>query len=303
MPQLVSIILTTIAPIIIVAGLGALLDRTKVLDPRTVSRIAIYLAIPALAFYGIANSTITSYELGILVLFSLLSTLTITGLAWLVTIWFKMKRLTASAFILSVALINLSNYGIPLNEFAYGQPGLERALILAVLGFVYANTAGVFIASWGRASVLRSFLNVFTVPAPYAAVLGLAVNAGYLSVPELVFRVTDILRGAAIPLMLIMLGIQISRASLKGDWSLILGASSMRLVGGAAVGFMVAAWLGLAGVTRQVAIVEASMPTAVTAVILATEFKSEAKLTSSVILVSTVLSIFTLSIILAILAQ
>ena len=74
-------------------------------------------------------------------------------------------------------------------------------------------------------------------------------------------------------------------------------------MGGAAVGFMVAAWLGLEGVTRQVAIVEASMPTAVTAVILATEFKSEAKLTSSVILVSTVLSIFTLSIILTILAQ
>jgi predicted permease len=301
MPHILSIILTTIAPIIVVAGLGVLLDRTKVLDPRSISRVAIYLAIPALAFDGIANSSITSFELGSLVLFSLLSTFTITGLAWLVTVWFKMPRLTASAFILSVALINLSNYGIPLNEFAFGQPGLERAIILAVLGFVYANTVGVFIASWGRASVLRSFLNVLMVPAPYAALLGLATNAGYIAVPELILRVAEILRGAAVPLMLIMLGIQISRASLKGERTIVLGASGMRLLGGAAVGFLFAALLGLDGINRQVAIVEASMPTAVTAGILATEFNSDAKLTSSIVLTSTLLSVLTLSIILSIL--
>ena len=301
MPQFISIILTTIIPIVLVAGLGVLLDKTKVLDPQSISRVAIYLAIPALAFSGIANSSITSYELANLVLFGLLTTLTITGLAWLATLWFKMTRLTASAFILSVALINLSNYGIPLNEFAFGQPGLERAIILAVLGFVYANTVGVFIASWGRASVWRSFLNVFMVPAPYAAVLGLAVNVGYVSLPALVMRVAEILQGAAVPLMLILLGIQISRASLKGDWSVIMGASGMRLLGGALVGFLFAALLGLEGATRQVAIVESSMPTAVTAVILATEFKSDAKLTGSIVLVSTLLSVLTLSVILSIL--
>ncbi len=299
MPQIFNIILTTIAPIVLVAGFGALLDKTKLLDARSISRVAIYLTTPALAFYGIANSTLKNGELGRLILFFLLSTITITVLAWLVTIWFKMNRLTASAFIMSVGLINLANYGIPLNEFSFGQLGLERAIIIAVLGNIYANTAGVFVASWGQASIIQALKNVAKVPTPYAAILGLVVNQGYFSMPSLVMRIAGILQGAAIPLMLIMLGIQISRVSLKGQWSVIFGASAMRLLGGAAVGIAVSFLLGLEGVTGQVAIVQASMPTAVIAVIIATEFESDAKLTSSIILVSTLFSVLTLSVLLS----
>ncbi len=299
MPQIINIILTTIAPIIVVAGLGALLDKTKKLEARSVSRVAIYLATPALAFYSLANSSLNKTELGNLVLFFILATSSITILAWLVSRWFKMERLTASAFVLSVSLINLSNYGIPLNEFAFGQVGLERALMLAVCGFIYSNTVGVFLASWGQASILQSFKNVLKVPTPYAAVLGIAVNQNLLTVPEGVMQVTGILRDAAVPLMLIMLGIQISRVSVKGQWQLILGAAGLRLLGGMAIGVAIASYLGLEGITRQVAIVETSMPTAVTAALLATEFESDAELTGSIILVSTLLSIITLSVLLS----
>lgn len=299
MLQIINIILTTIAPIILVAGLGALLDKIKPLQARSISRLAIYLTTPSLAFYGIANSSINSREFGNLILFSLLSTLAITLLAWLVTRLFKMSQLTASAFVLSVSLINLANYGIPLNEFAFGQPGMERAIVLAVMGFVYSNTMGVFLASWGKASVLNSAKNVFKVPTPYAVVLGFAVNQGYIPVPELIMRTTGILQGAAVPLMLIMLGIQISRVSLDGQWKIVLGASAMRLLGGMAVGFLVALLLGLDGTTRQVATVQASMPTAVIAVMLATEFESDARLVGSTILVSTLFSIVTLSVLLS----
>jgi len=299
MLQIINIILTTIAPIILVAGLGALLDRTKPLEARSISRVAIYLTTPSLAFYSLANSSINSREFGNLILFSLLSTLAITVLAWLVTRLFRMPQLTASAFVLSVGLINLANYGIPLNEFAFGQPGMERAIVLAVMGFVYSNTIGVFLASWGRASILNSAKNVFKVPTPYAVVLGFAVNQGYFTMPDLIMKTTGILRGAAVPLMLIMLGIQISRVTINGQWGIVLGASTMRLLGGMAVGLLLAVLLGLEGTTRQVAVVQSSMPTAVIAVMLATEFESDARLVGSVILVSTLMSILTLSVLLS----
>jgi predicted permease len=302
MPQFINIILTTIAPIILVAGFGALLDRTKVLDARSISRVAIYLTTPSLAFYGIANSSIKSDELGRLLLFAILSTLAITGLAWLITVWSKMDRVTASAFVLSVSLVNVANYGIPLNQFAFGQGGMERAIIVAVWGTVYANTMGVFLASWGRASISEALKNVIRVPTPYMAILALTVNLGYLPVPDLFMQVTNILRGAAVPLMLIMLGIQISRVSLQGQWGIVLGASGMRLLGGAAIGFLFTILLGLEGVTRQVAIVESAMPSAVIATMLATEFRSDAKLTGSIILCATLLSIVTLSVLLSFLA-
>ena len=69
------------------------------------------------------------------------------------------------------------------------------------------------------------------------------------------------------------------------------------MVGVAAIGLLLALLLGLGGVTRQVAIVQAAMPTAVAAGVLATEFNSDAKLVSSIIMVSTLLSLITLPVI------
>jgi predicted permease len=296
---MIHILITIIAPIIVIAGLGALLDRTKAIETRAISRVVIYLANPALAFYGIANSSIKSSELGGLFLFSILSVGTITIFAWLVSVGLKMDRLTRSAFILSIALINMGNYGLPLNEFAFGQPGLERAIIIAVLNSLNANTLGIFLASSGKASIPQALVNVFKVPLPHAVILGLIVNLGHLSVPDFVMRVTGLLSEAAVPLMLIMLGIQISRVSLRGGrWKIIAGASSLRLLGGAVVGFLFSVLLGLEGVTHKVAVVEAAMPTAVVSSVLATEFDNDSKLVSSIILLSTLLSLITLPIIL-----
>jgi predicted permease len=96
--------------------------------------------------------------------------------------------------------------------------------------------------------------------------------------------------------MLIMLGVQISRTTLQGRWGLTVGVSLTRLIGGALVGLFFATLLGLTGITRQVAIIEAAMPTAVMASVLATEFKGDAKLVSSIVLLSTLLSLITLPI-------
>jgi hypothetical protein len=291
---MIHIFLTVVAPIIVIAGLGALLDRTRVLEVRTISRVVIYLASPALAFYGIANTTITGSELSGLVLFFLLNTATMTFIAWGISRLLKLDRLTRSAFMLSMILINVGNYGIPLNEFAFGQPGLERALIFMVVSSFTINTLGVFLASWGKASISSAILNVFKVPLPYAVFLGTFVNLGYLPSIEFVMRVTNLLGQAAVPLMLIMLGVQVSRTTLQGQWGMMVGVSLTRLVGGALVGIFYATLLGLSGVTRQVAIIEVAMPTAVMASVLATEFESDSKLVSSIVLMSTLLSLITL---------
>jgi predicted permease len=126
-------------------------------------------------------------------------------------------------------------------------------------------------------------------------------NLGYLPTAELVMRVTKLLGDAAIPLMLIVLGIQISRTSLQRQGGIMLGVSLTRLVGGAVVGSLFALLLGLQGVTRRVAVVEAAMPTAVMTSVLATEFEGDSQLVSSIILLSTLLSLLTLPILLYIL--
>ncbi len=294
MPQIINIILTTISPIILIAGLGALLDKFKKMDTSSLSAIIIYLGSPSLAFHTLANSSISREELGRLLLFSVSVLLIVTATSWLISTGLKMDRLTSSAFVLSASLVNGLNYGVPLNQFAFGQAGLERAIVIGVIFALYAYTSGVFLASWGKASLLQAGINIFRVPLPYAAILGLTVNMTETTVPPLLMRMTEVLGNLAIPLMLVVLGIQVSRASLHGRWGVMIGASAIRLLGGAVLGLALAFLLGLGGVARQTAVVEAAMPTAVVASVLATEFNSDARLVSSIVVLSTLLSILTL---------
>jgi predicted permease len=59
--------------------------------------------------------------------------------------------------------------------------------------------------------------------------------------------------------------------------------------------------LGMTGLARQVSIIEASMPTAVTAGVLATEFGSDAEFVTAVILVGTLASVVSLGVLLSLL--
>jgi len=101
--------------------------------------------------------------------------------------------------------------------------------------------------------------------------------------------------------MLALLGIQLSRASIRGRIKPIVMAAGMRLIVSPVIAVALVALLGLSGLTRQVAIVQASMPTAVIAGVLTTEFGGDIDFVTGAILVSTVASTVTLSVILSLL--
>jgi predicted permease len=288
-----------IGPIFLIVGLAVLVDRRFAPDPRAFSRVVVYLFSPFLILDGIARSDLGAAEMGLIMAMAALSTLLIALVGWGLTRLFRFDRKLKSAFMLSVTLINAGNYGLPLNEFAFGQAGLQRAIIFFVVTAVMANTLGVYLASRGTASVRRSLLNVLTVPLPYATALGFILNVRNTTLPLPIERAITLLSQATVPCMLIILGLQLSRTSVKGQLGPILLATATRLVIAPLIAFPLAGLLGLSGLARQVSIIEASMPTAVMGGVLATEFGSDAQFTTAVILVSTLASIVTLSILLS----
>jgi predicted permease len=100
--------------------------------------------------------------------------------------------------------------------------------------------------------------------------------------------------------MLVVLGIQLSRAKMSRErLKPMLLASSMRLVVSPLLILVPIAVFGMTGLTRQVALVEAAMPTAVLGGVLATEFGSDYEFVTGTILISTLFSILTLSLLLS----
>lgn len=291
-----------IAPVFLVVGVAVILDRRLHIDPRPLSQLVVYLFTPFMVVDGIANSDLDGSEAGQIVLVALSVSVLMALTGYLVARAVRLDRRLVGVFVLSVTLINAGNYGIPLNRFAFGDAGEAHAMIYFVITVTVSNTLGIFLASSGTVSARRALWNVFRVPLPYAVVIAFALNGLDVTLPVPVARATELLGQAAIPAMLTVLGLQLSRASLQvKTLRTALLAVGMRLAVAPLIALLLVALMEMNGVARQVSLVQAGMPTAVIGGVLATEFggREDAEFVTSVILLSTVLSTVTLSVLLS----
>ncbi len=295
MSTTIEIATNIIGPIFIIVAIAIVLDRTMEIDARGLSRIIVYVFTPFLIFEGVANSDLGGVEVGQLVVVAFATEVLVAVVAWGVARLAGFDRKLTAAFVLSSTLINAGNYGLPLSRFAFGAEGEARALIFFVITVVISYTLGVFLASLGTAPVRRALLNVVLVPLPYAVLFGLIVNVTDISLPLPIARAVGLLADATIPAMLVVLGVQLSRASIGAQIKPILLASGMRLLVAPLLASGLVLILGMSGLAKQVSIVQAAMPTAVISGVLATEYDADAEFVTATILISTLASIGTLS--------
>ena len=305
--ELLNIMLNVIAPIMLVMSIGFLIGKKFKPDPRSISVFLIYLFTPALVFRGVYQAELSGALAGVGAV-ALLSALSMAVIGFIVARVMGYSTRAESSLILTVTLVNAANYGISLNTFAYGDAGGSIAIFYYVVSATIGNVFGVFFASRGTIPARDAFANVFKVPILYAAILGLLLNYYQIELPLVLKRsIIDIAAPASIPLMLGLLGLQLSRVSFntKSDEKDDTLATNLPAIGIAAglkllvapfiaIGF--ATLFGLSGLSFNVAVLESSMPTAVLASALATQFGGDARYVSAVTLVGTLASIVTLSI-------
>ncbi len=297
---LASILVNIIAPIVIVAFLGFVLGRALDLDPRALARLTLYLFSPALVFTSAYRSQLNNEYVEIAA-FALLITALMSAVTWLLVRVMRYDRLTGSAFALSVLFVNAGNYGLPLILFAFGEEAVARAVIFFTMSVILSQTLAIFIASRGSAPARAALLNIFKLPLIYAVAIGLIGNIGGWTIPDPLMKSADLLAGAAIPAMLVILGVELAKVRLTQDQFHIGLAAFAKLALAPVVALALAAVMGMTGTTRAVCIIESSMPTAVTASIVAVEFKARPEFVTGAIFVSTLGSIISLSFLLWIL--
>ncbi len=303
--SLASILVNIVAPVVLVAGVGFILAKTMCIDARPFSRVMLYFFTPALVFGSAYRAQLNSEYFSIAV-FELVITALLGVITWLLIQAFRYDRLTASAFALGVMFVNAGNYGLPLIQFAYGTEGIARAVIYFTLSAILTQTLAVFVASAGHATVRDALINVFKLPMVYAVVLGLIFNQLHvlneqIVLPEPIMKAVDLAASAAVPLMLTILGIELAGVKIENDRGPIALATAVKLLITPLLAFPLAALLNLQGITRAVSIIEASMPTAVTASIIAVEFNARPKIVTGIVFVSTLISVITLTVLLGIL--
>lgn len=297
----IDVFLQNILPIFIVAGMGFVIRRRLKIDVRSVSRVSFYVFSPALVFSSLVNTSLSGEELVDLALFALIFILSMGLITLGFSLLLRLPRAETTAMLLVVMFANIGNYGLTLNQLRYGQAGLERAIVIFVVSTMMVFTLGVFIASLGKSSWRQSLKKVLTLPSFFAVTLALIVYWMSISIPGPVLRGIELAGNAAIPTMLIVLGMQLANLRDLSRIRLAVPASIIRLLIGPVVAVMLASIVGLQGLSRSTAIIEASMPTAVINTILATEFEVRPGLITSTVVLSTLLSAFTIPLVILIL--
>jgi hypothetical protein len=290
-----------LAPISLTAGLGFILARRLNLRPQELSRAAFYIFSPCLLFDKFSQTTLSATDLGRVAAFALLVMIASALVAWLLCRLLRYSAPQTAAFVLVVFAGNTGNYGLPANQFAFGEKALEPAVIYYAVSTLLISTLGVYLAATGRRSPRQALRNALTVPLTYAGLAGVVVWASGWTVPVPIARATELGGQAAVPVMLVLLGVQLAGVQLRNDLSKISLAAATKLIAGPALGFALAGPLGLAGLTRQAVMLESAMPTAVMTTVLATEYDAAPKFTAGVVLASTLGSLVTVTLVLILL--
>lgn len=295
-----AILYNNIVPVFIVIGLGYILERRLQIEIKSISRTIFYALSPCLVFSSLVTSTISGGEFWDIASFEILITLVVALVAWGVARALRFDRAMESAFLLATIFVNAGNYGLSVNQLAFGDEALARAIIYFVVSSLLINTTGVYLASRGKAKSFDALLNVFKVPIVYAVLLAVFISLINLDVTgSPVFKTVEMVGQGAIPLMLLLLGMQLAKTPLAQGMRTAGLAAFIRLAVAPIIAFSLAKLLGLTGPTLQACIVEASMPTAVTTAVLAIEFDARPEFVTSVIFLSTLASPITLTLIIA----
>ncbi|MEM7132131.1 MAG: AEC family transporter [Chloroflexota bacterium] len=286
-------------PVLLVVASGYFLGRNMVLDSRTIGRILFYLATPSLVFRSLYQTKINISNLQNLALISICMVILTGTLGWLTA--FREERRRRAAVTLASAVANNGNMGIPISLFAFGEAGAALGTLYYVVTSFCSNTLGSVVASAGSASVGKAVSHGLRVPTLYAAIGGLALNWLQWELPTGVVRAADLMGGAAVPGMLILMGVQLSSVKVAFNQQPVYAVTLIRLLVAPILAWGLCLLLGVNGLERDIIILQASMPTAVMVTILVTEFDAAPRLVAAIIFFSTLCSIVSLSVLLWIL--
>ncbi|MCA1055197.1 AEC family transporter [Rossellomorea aquimaris] len=292
--------ITILFPIFFVFGTGFVAQKYLSLDTKNLSKMAIYVMVPFLVFRTFYEQTIngaygyfTVYMVGLCVIIILLATI--------LSRLYKFTEPERCGLVLSSAFMNNGNYGTPLTFFLFGAAGLEIAIILMVIQQLLMSTLGVFYAAKGSAGnngVKMALQTVKRMPMVYAAMAGIGLQLLHVPLGVTFMKGIDFIADAAIPFIMLTLGMQLANIKLGAiEWKKLCSSLSLKLIVSPMIAAILVMPLPLDPMTKQIMIIMAATPTAANTTMYAIQFQTEPQSVSSATLISTIMSIVTLPVV------
>lgn len=281
--------------------IGFIGQKTLKFDIPNLSKLTLYLMSPFLAF-SVFYSHPISVEYFYLAVYIFALCFILILVIFIICKIMGYSLQDYCALILASAFMNNGNYGTPVILLVFGNKGLMIAVILMVLQQLAMSTVGVYYAAKGSeegGGMRLVWRRVIRMPVAYGALLGFLFQLVHIPLKGPILTCINLVGNAAIPTIMIVLGMQLAVISFREIELLKVGYSLfIRLLLSPFIAFLLTFLLPVDTMTKQIMIVLAAMPTAANTTLLAVQFRTKPDLVSSATFISTSLSIVTLPIVL-----
>ncbi len=279
----------------ILAGMAFRRSKTIPADAhRGINAWIIYIALPAVSFKYLPHIHWGT---------SLLAPVIAPVLVWLggwgmVKIYKRLTVIdntTAAGLRLSSGLANTSFVGFPLIAAYFGEKYISIAIICDQVTFLLLSTAGVVVAinASKKQSLSAGLLlkRIVHFP-PFLGCASALLIPRFIDISAL-NPLFNILAGTVAPLALFSIGLQLQFKGWSEQLKPIIATLFYKLILAPALVLLVFYILSIKGITAQVSIFEAAMPTLLSSGIVADEYGLNPKLSNLIIGIGIILSLIT----------
>ena len=283
-------IFEVIFPVFFVIGVGYYLGKKNPkFDTNFITNFAGNIGTPAMIFYTVTTTGIT---LSIFTHYFIYALIMIGGFAILGLILLFLLKKDLSMELPPLILPNTGNMGVPICLFAYGAQGLGVASAIASVIILFHFTLGVFLAKkeFSLDVVIKS-------PPVYAIIVSVFFLYFEIEPPLFLENTTFLLTYATIFLVLMSLGIALTRFKFSLKDSIILSLCRVILVPFLAFTFI--SHFNLSGLAACVLFIQRAMPSAILNYLVGSMYSPKKVVDSiaSTIVVSTLMSFVTIPVV------
>ncbi len=276
-----SVIISILAPVLISVCIGFCWARSgRSYDTGLITSIVTYFGTPCLLFYTLSSVNLPPdalLEMGLAAILANIAFIVIGGLV------LAIFRLPQRAYLQTLSFPNVGNVGLPLCYLAFGKEGLTLGVTFFAVFVIFQMTAGAAFVSGSFSP--RVIVKMPIIPATILAAFFLFSGT---QVPEWLYNTTKLIGDLTIPLMLITLGVSLSRLKVR-RFKIPVFLSLLRLGMGFGVGVVLVSLLKLSGPAAGVVILQCSMPAAVFCYLFAQMYNQHPEEVAGIVFVSTAL--------------
>lgn len=296
----------TIIPIIVMIIIGYALKRIDVLKAEhamALNKIVINIAIPSLIFLAIYNIDLSILPVIAPIPFVCILVGILSGLiAYIFATIKKYPEKTRWSILLTSAMFNSGFMGYPIVLGVFGADGLVRAVFYDLGSMILFIAFGVLLLLIYGGKYTEILKRALIFPPLWAVALALFLNFINFDIGFIASNTLKYLSGAAIPLIMISLGLSLEFKGIKENIQAVFSVSIIKLFIAPAIAFLIVLALGISGLEKQVTIIEAAMPSAMLSLVLAITYDLDIKTAAACIFASTIFSLVTIPLILIIIS-